>query len=362
MQNIIDGDKDAQCKQAEFLLLSPDDQVLITGACGFIGTRLVKNLLDRGFGNLRCLTRSAVKASKLEIVGARSGAARMEVVTGNLLSWEHCLAATRDVKLIFHLAAGRGDKSIPDAYMNSVVTTRNLLEASALHGCLKRIVNISSFSVYSGSDGSKPGLIDESCPVELHPERHGDAYCFAKIKQDEIVAECCARLGLSFVNVRPGYVIGPGSRRISGRVGIDTFGFFMHLGGPNQMPFTYVDNCAEAIALAGFSKGVDGEVFNVVDDDLPTSRQFLNLYKKNVRSFHSIYIPHCVSYVGCYLWEQYSAWSEGQLPPVFDRRLWHCYWKKMRYSNDKLKSRLGWTPKVSMVDGLRRYFEGCRDF
>jgi len=132
------------------------------------------------------------------------------------------------------------------------------------------------------------------------------------------------------------------------------------LGGSNRVPFTYVDNCAEAIALAGLKRGVEGEVFNIVDDDLPSSRQFLSLYKRNVRRFKSIYLPHCISYAGCYLWERYSAWSEGQLGPVFNRRLWLCYWKKTRYSNDKLKKRLGWTPKVPMAEGLRRYFEGCR--
>ena len=99
--------------------------------------------------------------------------------------------------------------------------------------------------------------------------------------------------------VRPGSVYGAGKREIAGRVGIGTFGLFLHLGGSNTIPFTYVDNCAEAIVLAGLVKGVDGEVFNVVDDDLPSSRQFLRLYKKNVRRFKSLYVPHAVSYALC---------------------------------------------------------------
>ena len=127
------------------------------------------------------------------------------------------------------------------------------------------------------------------------------------------------------------------------------------------MPFTYVDNCAEAILLAGLKPGVDGEVFNVVDDDLPSSRRFLRLYKQNVRRFTSIYLPRAVSHALCYLWEKYSDWSEGQLPPVFNRRKWRALWKKTRYSNEKLKARLGWTPKVPMAEGLRRYFQSCRE-
>ena len=73
----------------------------------------------------------------------------MELMKGNLLSSEDCAAATKDVAVIFHLAAGTGEKSFPDAFMNSVVTTRNLLEASLRHGSLRRIVSASSFAVYS---------------------------------------------------------------------------------------------------------------------------------------------------------------------------------------------------------------------
>ena len=54
-----------------------------------------------------------------------------------------------------------------------------------------------------------------------------------------------------------------------------------------SLPLTFVDNCAEAIVLAGLKPGVEGEVFNVVDDELLTSRQFLKAYKKKVTAFPS---------------------------------------------------------------------------
>jgi nucleoside-diphosphate-sugar epimerase len=163
------------------------------------------------------------------------------------------------------------------------------------------------------------------------------------------------------VILRPGQVYGPGNEGISARVGIGTFGTFLHLGGSNTIPFTFVDNCVEAIALAGLKKGIDGEVFNVVDDDLPTSRQFLRLYKRHVKSFRSLYVPHFLSYALCYLWEKYSVWSEEQLPPAFNRRKWHAYWKKTSYCNKKLKNQVGWTPTVRTEEGLRRFFESCRN-
>src|SRR2546425_2252210 len=159
------------------LIIGPDNPILITGATGFIGSRLVESLRDRGFRNLRCFARPSSEFARLEASVSRRGAgARIEVVKGNLLSREDCTTATKDVAVIFHLAAGRGQKSFPDAFMNSAVTTRNLLEASMQHNCLRRFVNVSSFTAYTNTKKPRWRMFDESCPVETGPELRGDAY------------------------------------------------------------------------------------------------------------------------------------------------------------------------------------------
>jgi nucleoside-diphosphate-sugar epimerase len=201
--------------------------------------------------------------------------------------------------------------------------------------------------------------LDESCPVEESPVLRGEAYCYAKLKQEGCVLQYGKKFGVPYTIVRPGSVYGAGNSEITGRVGINTFGLFMHMGGSNTIPFTYVENCAEAIVLAGIVNGVNGEVFNIVDDDLPSSRKFLRQYKKNVRNFTSIYVPHVASHALSLLWEKYSQWSEGQLPPVFNRRRWYAEWKKTRYSNKKMKAKLGWVQKVPTGEAMQRYFESC---
>jgi len=348
-------------KEDKNYIIGKEDLVLVTGAAGFVGSKVVERLLELGFRNVRCFVRPSRSSAKLQFLSTGiNGTAHVEVFKGNLLSREDCVQATLNAAVILHLAAGRGEKSYPDALLNSVVTTRNIMEAAISHGSLRRFVSISSFAVYSNINKARKWLLDESCPVEARPELRGDAYTFAKVKQDELVVQYGNRLHIPYVIVRPGHVYGPGNEPISARVGISTFGPFLHLGGSNTIPFTYVENCAEAIVLAGLKPGVDGEVFNVVDDDLPSSRHFLRLYKKNVARFRSIYLPHWLSYMLCWFWERFSIWSEGQLPLAFNRRRWHAFWKRTRYSNKKLKERLGWVPRVSMTEGLRRYFEACR--
>ena len=342
------------------MIIDFGEPVLVTGSTGFLGSRVVASLLDHGFFNIRCLARQSSDLGRLEGGVSRRHAPSVEVIRGNLLSREDCEKATKDVAVVYHLAAGTVEKSFPEAFMSSVITTRNLLDAVLQHGCLKRFVSISSFAVYTNRDKPRRGLLDESCPIEEHAERRGEAYCFAKIKQDELVIEYGRKHAVPYVLVRPGVVYGPGKTGITGRVGSGAFGIFLHLGGSNVIPFTYVDNCADAIVLAGIRNGVDGEVLNVVDDDLPTSRHFLNLYKRHVSPFGSIPVPRLASYLLCSVWEKYSSWSQGQLPPVFNRRAWHAYWKGSRYTNEKVKRLLGWTPRVATTEGLRRYFESCR--
>jgi nucleoside-diphosphate-sugar epimerase len=342
------------------MLIDSCDRVLVTGAAGFLGSRVVMTLLERGFRNVVCLARPSSDVSELEAAAKEHASAGIEILRGNLLSRKVCEHAAKGAAVIYHLAAGMTQKSFAEAFLHSVVTTRNVLDATLTTASLRRFVSLSSFAVYTNRHKARGRLLDESCPIEASPALRGEAYCFAKVKQDELVAAYGRRHAIPYVLVRPGAVYGPGARGITGRVGTGAFGIFLHLGGGNVIPFTYVDNCAEAVVLAGIIPGIDGETFNVVDDDLPTSRQFLGLYKRHVKSFVSIPLPRSASYAFCALWEKYSIWSGGQLPPVFNRSAWHAYWKGARYENAKAKKLLGWTPRVSTTEGLRRYFEDCR--
>ncbi len=309
-------------------IASPGDRILVTGSNGFIGSKVVEKLLEYGFANLRCFVRPSSRLSRLKEALDRLPAGRnVELVIGDLLSRDDCRKAAEGVSIIYHLAAGM-EKSFAGAFMNSALATRNLMDAFLQFGEPKRFVNISSFAVYSNLGLRRGALVRE----------YGKKY------------------KLPYVILRPGYVFGPGKRELNGRVGINTFGFFIQVDGSHLLPLTFVDNCAEAIVLAGLKAGVDGEVFNVVDDDLLTSRQFLRLYKKRVNRF-SARIPYFVADVLSLLWEKYSNSSQGQLPPVFNRRRCSAEWKGNRYSNEKLKQRLDWKPQVPMKEAMALFLQ-----
>lgn len=335
-------------------------QVLVTGAAGFVGSRVVATLLHLGFENVRCSVRGSSDLSLLQAGIPAEHARHCQIIEANLLSREDCRKLTENVQLVYHLVAGRG-KSFPGCFQGSVITTRNLLDSILDHGLLKRFVNVSSFAVYSRFQTKRNSVWDETCPLEDNLEERCNAYAYGKLKQDELVQHYQQRFGVPITIVRPGIVFGPGKKAIPGFVGMDTFGFFMHLGGSGRLPLTYVENCAEAIVLAGLVKGAEGEVYNVVDDELPTSRTFLRLYKHQVRNIFSVPIPYPVAYELCALWEWYAKRSKGQLPPVFNRRECAFAWKGHRYSNRKLKESLGWQCRVLMQEALQRYFEYQRN-
>ncbi|MEO0250366.1 MAG: NAD-dependent epimerase/dehydratase family protein, partial [candidate division WOR-3 bacterium] len=155
--------------------------VLVTGANGFIGPKVIETLFRHGFTNIRALVRSSRNSAGLQSIASFAGRS-LGIVQGNLLSRDDCRLVARDVSLIFHLAAGTG-KSFAGCFMNSALATRNLLDAALEMTHLKRFVNVSSLAVYSGSKMRPGDLLDENSPIESEHMARFDPYAYGKIKQ-----------------------------------------------------------------------------------------------------------------------------------------------------------------------------------
>lgn len=331
-------------------------RALVTGANGFLGVALTERLMARQEGPVRCLVRTGSQKERLErVVSTGSGA---EIVTGALASPEAAAAAIEGADVVYHLAASlRG--STADLFLGTVVTSKNLLEAVRLSDRRPRIVLVSSFSVYGVAGLRRGSLVDELTPLEPHPELR-DPYAQAKLRQELLFREYAERLSLPLVVLRPGVIYGPEGGAMSTRVGLPLPGIFLHLGGGNPLPLSYVTNCAEAIAVAGSTAEAEGQTVNVLDDAPLSSRSYLRRFKRDVGSFRSLYVPYPVLLGLAHGVRWYHRHSRGQLPALLTPYRVASTWKRTRFENGRLR-KLGWRPPFSTDEGLRRTFERLKE-
>ena len=333
-------------------------KLLVTGSNGFLGAALVRRLCERGERRVvRCLHRPGSDLGRLAAVRAAHPDARLELLVGDLTSPEDCARAIEDVDLVYQGAAAmRG--AAADMFLNTVVASRNLLEAVVGAAWPIRVVLVSSFAVYGMAGVAEGATVTEETPLEPHPERR-DLYSHVKRRQEQLFWEYRERHGLPLTVLRPGVIYGPSGPAMSNRVGLSLFGVFLHLGRRNLLPLTYVDNCADALVAAAESPAAVGEVYNVVDDDLPTARQYLERYRREVEPQRVLSLPLFATRLMSRAVAWYHQHSRGQLPAIFTPYKTDSMWRSFRYDNRKLKS-IGWRPAVETGEGLRRTFASLR--
>jgi len=336
-------------------------KILVTGAGGFLGVNVVERLLAHGHRDIRCFLRDKGKAARIEALAAANPECNVEICYGNLKSNADCARAVVDAGIVIHLAAGL--KGAPaELFVDSVVTARNLLEALGARTepaiTQTRVVLVSSFGVYGVASLGRGAKVDESTPLEQHPERR-DPYSHSKLRQEQLVREYQQKLGFELVVLRPGVIYGPGGGAFSNRVGIQVGPVFVHMGGSNLLPLSYVENCAEAIVVAATHKDAAGQVYNVHDDEMPTAAQYLRAYKKDVKKLRSVWLPYFATRFLAGRLEGYHRRSQGQLPAIITRYKAAAAWGGNTFSNAKLHG-LGWRPVVSTKDGMKRTFEYLR--
>ena len=235
--------------------------MLVTGGAGFIGSNLVRALLARG-DDVRVLDNfSTGNRTNLEGLG-------VDVIEGELRSYERVHNAVRGVELVFHLGAlGSVPRSVADPLTSSAVNvegTLNVLLAARDEG-VRRVVYSSSSSVY----GSRAEL-----PVrEDQPTDPISPYGVAKLAAERYcVAFSRVYHRFETVVVRYFNVFGP--RQSPHSVYAAMVPLFItaiaegrpvlvYGDGEQRRDFTYVDNVVEATLAAGDAPGANGRIFNV---------------------------------------------------------------------------------------------------
>jgi len=327
-------------------------KILVTGATGFLGRSVVNKLLERHVAHARLVGRS-VNEETVRTMKARFPRTTIEWCLGDLTDHEFVEQIVEGMDIVYHLAAGmRGNG--PELIFNTAVGTDTLFSALRRQQ-VTRVVLVSSFAVYGLTRASWNCVLDEYAPVELHPERR-DPYTYAKLKQEQLLK----KYGLPGVIVRPGVLYGEGGPALSARVGLKVGPLFLHLGGRAWLPLTYVENCADAIVLAGLKDKINGQIINIVDDQLMRAHQYRRRYSREVTRLRSITIPYPLLMLLSSALLKYHRASHGQLPAVLTPYKVAAAWKHCRFDNSKAKRLLGWQPKISLQEALRRTFESLR--
>lgn len=327
-------------------------KILITGAGGNLGGKIVERLLANRQYDLKLAVRQTISTDKLSRWRAEHPQSKIEVVLLNLLSRDGMGPALSGVDTIVHAAAGTKG-GVADMYMNSVVGTRNLLEALAATA-VRRILFVSSFSVYRTADLADNAVLTEASPLEAVGAEKG-GYAYTKVQQEKLYLEYQAKLGFESIIVRPGVIYGPGGSGMSSRVGISALGVFAALGRSNLIPLNHVDNCADAIAHA-VVHAPPNTVYNLVDDDLPTCGRYLKEYRRKVKRMKVVPLPYPLLMMAAKWLTRYSVLSGGQLPAVLTPYVVRSMYRPLQYSNAAIKA-LGWSQRVNISQGMGAFFE-----
>jgi NAD dependent epimerase/dehydratase len=301
-------------------------RILVTGADGFIGSHLTEMLLNQGY---------SVKAlsyyNSFSDWGWLEGFSypNLDVVSGDIRDPHFCKHITKDIEVVFHLAALIAipySYIAPDSYVDTNIKgTLNICQAAKENG-VKRILVTSTSEVYGTA---------QYVPIdEKHPKQPQSPYSASKIGADAIAMSFFNAFELPIVIVRPFNTYGP---RQSTRAIIPTI-ISQIANGKKEIKlgdltptrdFNYVtDTCKGFIELSKCDAAIGQEV-NIASNHEISMRDILELIAKNMNS--DVKFVEDLQRIRPKNSEVFRLWGD----------------------NSKINSLTGYTPTYSIEEGLR---------
>jgi len=331
-------------------------KVLVTGATGFLGHRLVAALSRCGVDVVALVRDKSRVSLDLE--------RQARLVCGDVRDPASIEAAMRDVAVIYHCAAITTNKaSWTDHYETNVRGTETVLKEAVKAG-VKQVLHISSVIVYGLKQPRHDGCIQESDPYAQNPDKWAH-YMRSKIEADKLAFRFWHEAGLPVTILRLGILYGPGGRSI-GR-GLGQLGPVRLLigSGRNRLPFTYVDNAVDCLLLAAISPVAISQAYNVVDEPQVMVRD-VALQSMKITGEQSTLMPlppFLLSGMAGLL-ELKNSLASSRVPPKLSRYVIRSACRDICYDTRKAREQLGWQPAGTLEEGLRRTFnhlEFCDD-
>lgn len=331
-------------------------KLLITGASGFLGKYVVTEALRSGFQVSAAIRRTAnvkglpwCNSPNLELIS-------IDLTDSDNSKLENALSS---VDAVVHLAAAK-QGNYDTQYANTVIATENLLKAM-LKANVKRLIAISTFSVFDYLHIPEGEIINEDSPIETQPS-HRDIYAQTKLIQESLFRDFEQTNNGKVTILRPGIVYGR-NNLWNAHLGINLKSrLLIRIGGNAQLPLTYVENCAQAIVKACIHQETIGKTLNIIDNDLPTQEVYAEKINKLLPSQPAT-VP--VNWTLMRLLSR-SAWltnrllflGKMKLPGIFVPARLEARFKPFRYSNNNAQNVLNWQPQYSLDEALKR---SCSD-
>lgn len=320
-------------------------KALVTGGGGFLGGVIARMLREQG-DEVRSLSRAFYPA--LDELG-------VEQFQGDLADCDAVLRAAAGCDCVFHAAAKAGIWGrYRDFYRTNVEGTKNVLHACRAHGISRLIYTSSPSVVFDGND-LEGG--DESLPYPAHYEAH---YPRTKALAEQLVLRANS-LELATVALRPHLIWGPGDNHLTPRIVAKArAGRLRRIGTrPCLVDTVYVDNAAQAhlLACARLAPGseVSGKAYFI------SNGEPLPLWEMVNRILHAAQLPpvtrtippamaYAIGQLCEWLWRALPISGEPPMTRFVARELATAHW----FNIDAARRDLGYTPTVSIADGLER--------
>jgi nucleoside-diphosphate-sugar epimerase len=320
-------------------------KILVTGSTGFLGTRLVELLIQRGYP-VRALARKLANIEKLKSL-------QSEIYFGDVADFESLKSAFKGVDMVVHAAADTAGNE-EDSKLSTIQGTKNVIDLCR-HYKIKKLVYISSLSVYGVTDYKKGQLVSEQSSLECFPEKRGH-YSNAKLQAEKIVTDAINKVPL--VCLRPGTIFGPGGDIFTPMMGFAVgHKLFAIIGnGDFVLPLVYIDNLVDAVMAVIEKEESIGKIYNVVNSDNLTKKQYVEmLLEKLYPSAKYIYIPYSLLYLTVFFQELLTKMLKRK--PFLTRYRLISSQKNILYDSTKIQNELGWTPPCSLKDAISKVLQ-----
>lgn len=323
--------------------------VLVTGAGGFLGRYLVA-ALHRCGADVRALVRNPAG-----IPGALPSQAT--IVVGNTSNENIMRSAMEGVEVVVHCAAVVTNNVAWRLHQESNITGTQLVLQIARESGVRRLVHISSLSVYGIAPGTtEDGAVTEDTPLASDIDRWA-YYLRSKVSAENVLQDDCNAVPEKVI-LRPGIIYGPGaSGPITKR--LVQFGRTrMIVGhGNNRLPLSFVDNVVDGILLAIMHPQAGGRIYNLVDDPHPTVREAaLRAAGVTGERLRLVGMPEAVLMPIASWLENRAAAAGADKPPLLSCFQIAQATRDVRYSSRRAREELRWAPEVELDEGLTRTF------